>query len=314
MHLVVPFAFASSPSAGEALATLELPALSQLLARLDVVARDAGDDLTLSAPHERALAAALGWQASDGLVPMATLQARADGLAPRPGEGWGLLQPTHWHLGTEQVSLLDPAELGLTEADSRTLFDAVRPLFEDDTQGWRLHWGAPTRWYAVHDSLAALPSASADRVIGRNVDGWLQGHPLDRPIRRLQAEVQMLLHRHPLNAAREAQGLAPVNSFWLSGTGAAPQTQTLPTDCQVDERLRRPALAEDWATWREAWQALDAGPIRQCLDTLLAGGPVHLTLAGERAAEHHASQPRPWYRRGWLAPRRADVAARLRTL
>ena len=36
-----------------------------------------------------------------------------------------------------------------------------------------------------------------------------------RRVRRLQSEVQMLLHTHPLNAAREDRGDLTVNSFWL---------------------------------------------------------------------------------------------------
>ena len=41
--------------------------------------------------------------------------ARADGIDV--GDlAWGLLTPVHWHLGTEQVSLVDPAALALDEA------------------------------------------------------------------------------------------------------------------------------------------------------------------------------------------------------
>jgi len=216
-------------------------------------------------------------------------------LVFEPGSGWALFSPTHWHLGTEQVSLTDPAELGLDEADSRTLFDAVRPLFEED--GWRLWWGAPSRWYVSHPSLAQLPSASLDRVVGRNVDLWLNTHPLDRPLRRLQAEVQMLLYRHPLNEAREARRQLPVNSFWLSGTGAA--APAAGTELQVDERLRGPALAEDWTAWTEAWQALDAGPLAEADRRVRAGEPLQLWLCGERAAlqlDGSAAPPRPWWR------------------
>ncbi len=302
MHLVVPFASALSPAAGQAVSTLSLPALERLLGRLSPVAEDRGDEMSLSTPHERAIAAALGWPLTDGLLPLAARQARRDGLAPQPGEGWGLLTPTHWHLGTEQVSLTHPDELDLDEDEARALFEAVRPLFEDDSQGWRLHWGTPQRWYAVHPSLAELPSASADRVIGRNVDWWLNSHPLARPLRRLQAEVQMLLHTHPLNEARAARGLLPVNSFWLSGTGAAAATpETEPF--VLDERLRAPALAEDWTAWAEAWAALDAGPVAEWLARAERGEPVALTLAGERHARRWAPRPLPWWRRVLGTPR-----------
>jgi hypothetical protein len=307
MHLVLPFASALSPAAGEALQALQWPALERLLARLDPAERDEGDELSLTPPHERALARACGWPPpADGLVPLAAVAARRDGLPVPAGDaGWALLSPAHWHVGTEQVSLGHPAALGLDAAASRLFFDALAPLFAQD--GWSLHWGAPTRWYARHPSLAELPSASLDRVIGRNVDLWLGDQPAARTVRRLQAEAQMLLHRHPLNEAREAEGLLPLNSFWLSGTGPAPEA-AVPGDVRVDDRLSGPALAEDWAAWAEAWAALDAGPVSEALQRAEAGEPVRLTLCGERHAQTFASAARPWWRRGLLAPRRSHPA------
>jgi hypothetical protein len=310
MHLLIPFAAGASPAAAEAASHLDLPHLERLLARLDLAHEDTGDELSLNTPHERAQGAAWGWTADDGLLPLAAQRARADGLAPGAGEGWGLLSPTHWHLGTEQVSMLDPEGLALDGDEARTLFASLQPLFADE--GWQLHWGAATRWYLVHDDLARLPTASLDRVVGRNVDLWLTSHALAGRMRRLQAEAQMLLHTHPLNAAREAAGRQPVNSFWLSGTGVArpaPAADTL----QTDDRLRAPALAEDWARWAEAWAALDAGPLNALLARAEAGEPVQLSLAGERTTRRYASRPRPLWRR-WLAPGRVPAGDHLRCL
>ncbi len=312
MHLVLPFSSATSPAAGQALSTLQLPTLERLLAQLDPGLRDEGDELALSLPHERVLARAWGWPIVDGKLPLAALAARRDGLQAEPDDaGWGLLSPTHWHVGTEQISLGDPAALVLDASASRAFFDALAPLFADD--GWALKWGAPARWYATHPSLRDVPTASLDRVIGRNVDLWLGAHPVARLVRRLQAEAQMLLHDHPLNQAREAEGLLPVNSFWLSGTGITQEAGTgIPPE--VDDCLRAPALAEDWAAWAETWAALDAGPLAALLARAEAGEAVQLTLCGERNAQTFGAAPRPWWRRGILAPRRADPAPWLAAL
>jgi hypothetical protein len=310
MHLVLPFASALSPAARQTAGTLALPHLQSLLSRCVARTHD-GDELSLNAPHERAIAQALGWPAlADGLLPLAAHSARADGLPVVTGSGWGLLSPTHWHVGTEQISLTDPADLALDDADARRLFDAVRSLFDGDD--WRLDWGSARRWYVQHPSLVELPSASLDRVVGRNVDWWLNTHPLAQSVRRLQAEVQMLLHSHPLNEARAARGLLPVNSFWISGTGAAAAPSTASV-LQVDERLRGPALAEDWTAWAEAWQTLDAGPLADALRQVQAGAPLQIWLCGERAAlQLDASQAphRPWWRRLWPAAP-ADLVQRL---
>jgi hypothetical protein len=274
MQLLIPFAAPRAAPWGE-LTGLRLPHLQNLLSRWQAAGRDEGDEFSFSPPHERALAQALGWQGADGCLPFAARAAAADGLPP--GDlAWGLLTPAHWHLGTDQVSMIDPAVLMLDEAASRELLDVVQELFT--SQGWLLSWGAPLRWYAAHESLAGLSCAALDRVSGRNVDRWLGHDARLSGLRRLQSEVQMLLYGHPLNEAREARGLLPVNSFWLSGCGLSqPAVGAAPV---VDERLRAPALAGDWAAWWKAWETLDDGP----LQAMAAGNAGALTLCGDRSA------------------------------
>lgn len=301
MHLLLPFAAPLSEAGRAASQSLVLPKLHRLLALMDLQQRDDGDEWSLSPPHERALARALGWRGADGALPWAARMARADGVDVGD-RAWGLVSPVHWHLGTEQVSLVDPAGLMLDEAGSRELMQAVSELFTGD--GYAQTWGAAHRWYLSHESLASLPTASLDRVVGRNVDRWLGSDPAARRLRRLQAEVQMLLHAHPLNAAREARGLLPVNSFWLSGCGVAQAEQPTP-GLVVDERLRAPALADDWAAWAKAWESLDATVLAQTLQALQGGSPVTLTLCGERgSATLAAQQSSPWrrLRARWRSP------------
>ncbi|MFT3816441.1 MAG: hypothetical protein QM750_02220 [Rubrivivax sp.] len=278
MHLVISFAAPLSDAGRAAAGSLALPGLRALLARRKAV-RDEGDEFSLSTPQERALARAWGWAGADGQLPFAARAAAADGL-DLGDLAWGLLTPVHWHLGTEQVSLTDPAGLLLDEAESRAFYDAVAPLFT--SEGFLIHWGAPLRWYLAHESLAELPTASLDRVIGRNVDRWLPDAPQARLLRRLQNEVQMLLYTHPLNAAREARGQPSVNSFWLSGCG--PAQACTEAALTVDERLRGPALAEDWPGWAKAWQQID--------QELAARAPTALTLCGERSSLTYALLPR----------------------
>lgn len=323
MHLVIPFASALSEPARHALATLQLPQLERLLARFaespaEATEAAALDEYSLSPPHERVEAALRGWPVVDGRLPFAAAGA-ARALEPArtrvPADhGWGLLTPAHWQVGREGVTLLDPAALELHEAESRALHEAVRPLFED--LGWTFSWAAPDRWYASHPSLADAPTASIDRAIGRGVDLWLDGHhPALRTVRRLQSEVQMTLYTHAVNEAREARGLRAVNSFWLSGTGpaaASAATGGLPVDVAIDDRLRAPALAEDWAAWAEGWAALDAGPVRALLEADAAARPT-LTLCGERAARRWAAAPRPWWK-SLFAPSQRPAAAILETL
>ena len=291
MHLLIPFAAPLSEAGHQALGSLTLPNLRSLLSWLDVVARDDGDEWSFTPPHERAMAQSLGWAAGDGLLPWAARQAAADGLDVA-GQAWGLVTPAHWHLGTDQISMLDPQLLALDEQTSRICFDAMTDLFTGE--GFSLHWAAPLRWYAAHPSLAGMRCASLDRVVGRNVDGWLGKDPAARRVRRLQSEVQMRLYTHPLNDARIAQGLLPVNSFWLSGCGL-PQPVAA-AEPVLDARLRAPAMADDWAAWVKAWDTLDAGPVADAVGCVERGEPLKLTLCGERGSVTYQSAARGFWR------------------
>jgi hypothetical protein len=287
MHLLIPFASATSEAATQVARDLALPQLERLLARLTPTTRDNGDADSWLPPHERALAAAWGWDAAATTLPFAALAAAADGIDVGT-QCWGLVTPVHWQVGRDHVALADPALLALDNTESRELFDAVRELFE--SEGFVLAWGAASRWYAAHESLVALPCASLDRVVGRNVEPWLPRPPQAKLLRRLQSEVQLLLYPHPVNDAREARGALTVNSFWLSGCGRAQPADTAAV--QIDDHLRAPLLANDFAAWAEAWRVLDAGAIAELLARAERGESVALTLCGERSAQRFEALPR----------------------
>ena len=245
---------------------------------------DADDPaLTWTPPHERVLSQALGLQAGDGQVPVGGLLAARAGL-PRDGRVWARVSPVHWQLGTEQVTMRDPTDLALEEPEARALFESVRPWFEEEA--YALHWVQPSLWLAGHPGLAGLRTASLDRVSGRNVDLWLGADPQARRLRRLQSEVQMLWHTHPVNVRRESEGRETVNSFWIDGCGPVPDVDVLDRVAAVvvDERLRAPALRGDLA----AWQAV----LRQVVDDVLAdaraasqrGQACRVSWCGERRA------------------------------
>lgn len=316
--LLIAHASAASAAGLAALKVLKLPNLDALLGRLtpssSAAVRPDDDEYTLSAPHERVLAEAHGWQGADGRWPWAAASAADDGLradSDTGGDPWGLITPVHWHVGSDQIALVDPAALALTEAESRTLFDLLKPSF--DAEGWSLQWGEPLRWYVRHPALAELPTASLDRAIGRNLDLWLSDAPQTRKLRRLQVEAQMLWHEHDVNEAREAARQLTVNSFWLSGCGPAQPRRPL-DDLDVELRLRAPLLANEWADWVAAWHALDAGPIAALLKRAEAGEPVSLTLCGERLAQTWTARPQRWWSRLLGRSRPASAVAVLESL
>ena len=303
MHLLVPFASDASPACRHVLGDLALPNLARLFTELVCTDRNDAEVTSFSPPHERALADIWRWQGEDGALPFAAQAAVEDGVVVGD-EAWAMLTPAHWQIGRDRVVMLDPAALPLDEDDSRTLFDALRGLFE--SEGFVTAWGAPGRWYVGHAGLAGLATASVDRVVGRNVDDWLgaapgrravdgagatsaEGDRMHRLLRRLQSEVQLVFYTHPVNETRERRGEPAVNSFWLSGCGPYQpgHEAEAPT---VDASLREPLMAADWAAWADAWRRLDAVTIGALLPDLRSAGragdgeALTVTLCGERSA------------------------------
>ena len=206
---------------------------------------------------------------------------------------WAFVTPCHWQVGTDHITLLDPQALALDEAASRALLDIVAPWLHKD--GIALTYDQPTRWLARGDALAHLATPSLERVQGGDVRGWLQhqaqasGQPgaqvqAAQTWQRLHSELQMLLYTHPFNDARSAQGLLPVNAFWVHGAGRLHATAPSGVPVQVEDALRAPALRQDWAAWASAWAALDAGPLARLHAQMARGTPVQLTLCGQRSA------------------------------
>ncbi|WP_077001531.1 hypothetical protein [Variovorax sp. KK3] len=290
-HLLIPFAGRGTPACREAMKSLRLPKLESLLSRLAQVGEDMQDDGTLSPPHERALAAALGIAAGDGQIPWAAMEARRAGL-DGTAVGWGIATLCHWQVGIDDVVLGDPGAIGIDTAESDALLAIAKPYFEED--GIALHASSvPGRWLAQGALFDGLATASLDRAIGHPIAQWSPLTDAARPLRRLQNEMQMLLYTERVNDERTARGVPPINSFWLSGTGrlaaGASAQEAGPT---VADGLREAALRDDGPAWAQAWAALDAGAVAELLASYHAGAQVTLTLCGDRCARRFGVQPR----------------------
>ena len=276
---------------------------AKLLQGMQLLETDTGDALSLSPPHERALARAHGLDGDglrDGLIPWAAWEheQRSQG---DPGEetrarSWAYVTPCHWLMGREHATLTDPDALALSEADSRALMNAMQIYFDAD--GIRMHYVAPQRWLAEGDVFMGFPTASLDRVLGRNVDPWLPAGSTGKTLRRLQNEMQMLLYTHPINDARTSQRQLPVNSIWFSGTGDLAAQGRRPAATPERQQLSAPrtlvdaALRDDWEAYAAAWSALNAREAKDWLIRQSAGEVVRLTLCGERSALTFESAPR----------------------
>lgn len=304
MHLLIPYAASHAEGCQTALANLKLPNLQKLLSRLTAQPLDAGDELSLSPPHERALALALGLPAADGQIPWAALRAQKHPSLADFGGTWAYVTLCHWQADKKQVSMRQIPMQDLSQAESDTFLGDMRPYFVED--GLTLYPDEPGRWLAHGDMLKGLPTASPDRVLGRSLAPWMPDPAQAGGLMRLVSEMQMLLYTHPLNDAREARGALAVNAIWLSGSGNLTRTPVAPDGAPDDplhpappqkpvrvSTLREAALREDWAAWAAAWQALETTEIKTILDAHSRGESVQLTLCGERHAQTWLTQRQP---------------------
>ncbi|MGK5070927.1 hypothetical protein [Janthinobacterium sp. RT4P48] len=223
LTLVLPFALPNAELAADLLKVLQAPALAALLSRTSSCNLETFDNPNRLLPHEAWLAHALGLTpAAHGEAAQAAFAVQAMrgyGLAPEPGGRYFLLHPAHVAIARNHVSLGDLRQLALSEADGRALFDIARPYF--DEIGQPLEYGDAGTWFMRADGWSDLQCASPDGATTQDLTVWMPEGEHARAARRLQNEVQMLWHEHPVNAAREARGLKAVNAFWLWGGSQA---------------------------------------------------------------------------------------------
>jgi hypothetical protein len=148
-------------------------------------------------------------------------------------------------VGTDQVSLADPEALLLDEATSRACWTPCARCSRAKASrctGARRCAGTGARM------LADLATASLDRVIGRNVDRWL---PAGRDARAdappAERGADAAVHPPAERRARGRRGCPPSTRSGSAAAAACPDGAVAAAGVQVDDALRQPALAEDWA-------------------------------------------------------------------
>ena len=139
-----------------------------------------------------------------------------------PGEDcWGRADPIHLRLMRDRLVVVPSAAFALADDEARSLVEALNRHFDGRI---RLEVFEPARWCARLERGFAFDAASPLEAAGRDADLALRcGGEAARRWSRLLNEIQMLLHAHPVNLAREARGEPQVNSLWLWGVGTAPR-------------------------------------------------------------------------------------------
>jgi hypothetical protein len=134
---------------------------------------------------------------------------------------WARADPVHLRLMRDRLILVPSAAFALSREEADALVDALNRHFEGVL---KLEAVEPDRWCARLENDLSFDSVPPVAVAGRDVDLALRiGGEAGKRWGKLLNEVQMLLHAHPVNQAREARGEVTVNSLWLWGVGRTPR-------------------------------------------------------------------------------------------
>ncbi|MBI5429041.1 MAG: hypothetical protein HY938_01140 [Nitrosomonadales bacterium] len=262
VHLLIPDLFLPKDIASGVTKGLDLPALEKLLARGVLIGSDPSTELSPSTSSGRTVEALENYLcelfgvkcAAD--APIAPVGAAFDGLA---AGCWLRADPVHLHLDQSRMLL---NEVSISGVEAAALCAGMNEYFSG--QGMQFFAPHPQRWYVRTDKLPRIRTVPLAQVIGEDVRAELPGGEDAGRWHGVFNEIQMLLHSHPVNEAREARGASPVNSVWLWGGGCsgdvAPQKNydSVSSDDVLPEMFAA-AAGIPFAVWSGQWRAGSEG-------------------------------------------------------
>jgi hypothetical protein len=151
----------------------------------------------------------------EGALPAGALTRLARGES---AEGhWARADPVHLRLMRDHLVLVPGEALSVSREEAEALCAALNRHFAGRLE---LQAVEPLRWTARLAEPIELPEEPPLERAGTVVR---PGAQLANAGEALLNEIQMLLHAHPVNEAREARGEPTLNSLWLWGGGGAPR-------------------------------------------------------------------------------------------
>lgn len=165
--------------------------------------------------------------------PVAPFSLLGDGGTPGD-HYWLRADPVTIQLMRNRLVLLAAAVDAPSPVEAAELIEALNQHFLPD--GLQFSAPHPSRWYLRLSSPPRLRTHSLAQANGRNIQHFLPSGEDSPYWRRLLNEIQILLHAHPINIAREAVGKPTLNSIWpwgggmLTGKLSTPYSQIIADD------------------------------------------------------------------------------------
>lgn len=155
--------------------------------------------------------------------PIAAIAASEDGLDVSDAY-WLRADPVHLVLQRDSFSLSEPCPLSVLREHAQAMMLSLNQHFKQD--GLTFCLGNSGAWYVRLEQSPQIKTTLPAMAMGKNIAHYMpQGVEASHWVAYLN-EVQMLLHGHAVNAARELVGDVVINSVWLSGGGVMPAPLT----------------------------------------------------------------------------------------
>lgn len=136
---------------------------------------------------------------------------------------WLAADPAWARADINGIRLMACGHMQLDMAQAHAFAEALQPVFAE--LNMQLEVATPDHWQLQLPDAAAPPTLSApEQAMGEDIAEHLPQGAAGKPWRLLLNDIQVALHQHPLNAARQARGMPPVNTLWLWGAGRLPAT------------------------------------------------------------------------------------------
>ena len=211
MLLLVPHLFPSARLLDAAAPNLRLPALEALLAR--------GTRQGFATEGvEAALCETLGIARQQDW-PLAPISLQGDG-GNAGTDYWLRADPVHLQVMRDRIVLAGGSIPDLGRDQAEALAGSLQAHFGAE---FDLRVPQPQRWYLRLPEPPRLATTPLPCAAGRDIEPLLPRGADALRFRTRLNELQMVLHDHPVNQAREARGQAAVNSLWLWGGGTLPR-------------------------------------------------------------------------------------------
>ncbi len=153
--------------------------------------------------------------------PLAAAPFAALGAGLDPGERYVLrADPVSLVAGRNDVALAARID-DLSADETGSLIATLNAHFGGD--GLSFQAPRPDAWFILTDATPDVTTTPLAVVRGA-IYRWLPAGGDAARWRRWLSEMQMLLHDHPANAAREARGRVPVTGIWISDGGRLGRT------------------------------------------------------------------------------------------